>query len=135
MGVACLKADEVPREVKDWMRVRPESVKTVMRIFPPLCQVKAREGERFLVPAPDVTGTVKGYREDGRILVVAPLRAWDLIEAERRFGRKPDAAAGDLCGGYVDADALEVVGYGVDAKGVELTPELVREILDEDEDR
>ncbi len=50
-----------------WLRSRPDSVKALMRRFPPACQVRAVPTMQLLCPAPGEIVTVVSYNEKGTV--------------------------------------------------------------------
>ncbi len=50
-----------------WLRSRPDSVKALMRRFPPACHVRAVSTMRLLCPAPGEVVTVVSYNEKGTV--------------------------------------------------------------------
>lgn len=98
------------REAVDWMRTRPDSVKAIMRKFPPSCLVKSVQGYEHRIPAPGTIGLVASYLEPSS----------DSPNGELTVRQHPDADIRAAC----DPDKMEVVGY---YKG--LTPEIVEALL------
>lgn len=88
-GELALNADSVA-----WMRTRPDSVKAIMREFPPSCLVRAKPGKKLLIPAPGVIGVVTSYAEVGE-------------EIEISVADHPDSDKWARC----KPEWLEVVGY------------------------
>ncbi len=79
----------MPDEGVAWIRSRPPSIQAIMRIFPPLCLVRATRPLRC--PAPGTVGYVYSYLEDGALYVV----------------QSPESAIKAQC----EQDWLSVVGY------------------------
>lgn len=75
-------------EAINWLRSRPDSVKKVMRAFPPSCVVKS---DVSLLSADNCYGIVTSYMEDGMVTI------------------RPNPNA-DIRG-VVDPEHLTVVGY------------------------
>lgn len=94
----------------DWMRTRPDSVKAMMRKFPPSCLVRSSKGAHHNIPAPGTIGVIRSYVEPGD----------ERPSGELSVAQHPDAEMWARC---VPGD-LEVVGY---YKG--LTPEVVDALL------
>ena len=96
------RSDEFVR----FVRSRPPSVQRLMREWPPLAVVRAREGVVLLVPAPGVEGTVQSYFEDGSLGVVAPATIPHPVHG---WG---DAEPGQMLKATVRPDQLEFVREG-----------------------
>ena len=50
-----------------WMRTRPDSVKELMKRFPPAALIKAVEGRKLMCPSPGEVAVVGSYNEKGTI--------------------------------------------------------------------
>ena len=87
------------QELIDWLRSRPAPVQELLKMFPPGCKVRAREGVSLITPAPGKAGRVVSWTEDGSVSVVVP---------------------GDDTRGFCDPDWLEVVEFeeGMTSKDV-----------------
>lgn len=96
----------VSEEAIEWIRSRPESVKEMMRRFPPSCVVRVLVPRCCGVESGDLM-VIHGYNEDGKTLVI-----------RHRDGH------GDVAVHRASMDSVEYVSPWED-----LTPELVREIL------
>jgi hypothetical protein len=57
-------------ELIEWVRSRPESVKKLIRDFPPGCLVKSAPGYEHRIPAKGTVGGVIGFLESGNLIVV-----------------------------------------------------------------
>ena len=107
-----LAADPVTIE---WMRSRPDAVKTLLRRLPPNCIVRGLRP--LMVPWPGHFGIVVSYRERGTVTVIHH-------PSERELVTTGDVRA------ECDPDWLETVAF---CRG--LTPEAVDAILGQEQHR
>ncbi len=86
---------EIGDETIEWVRSRPDSVKALMRRFPPSCLVTANRVLR--IPAQGLVGIVHSYMEPTK----------EMPRGGIAVRQTPDATMRAVC----DPDWLEVVGY------------------------
>jgi hypothetical protein len=66
--------DMMDQEVIDWMTSRPESVKELMRVFPPACTVRLRDDAPLCnehANRIEDTFSVQSYLEDGKVGIMS----------------------------------------------------------------
>lgn len=63
--MAWTTADEAERTVNEWLRDKPDIIKTLAKRFPPGSLVRGLK--EFLVPAPGEVAKVRSYFEDGSV--------------------------------------------------------------------
>jgi hypothetical protein len=89
----------------EWVLARPAEVQRLMIDWPPQAQVRAKEGERLMIPAPGVVGEVVSWFEGGSVGVLAPLVV-DMTAA-----RGGELNAGDELSAECDPAKLEIVEF------------------------